>query len=68
MVWLASILLILSYFFLGRKQMRTGWTVSALGNGIYFGVILHQFHRLDLCFLSGVFTVLSLYNLTKELV
>lgn len=67
MIWLGSFLLILSYIVLGRKNMRLGWMFSLLGNGEYIFALWFRYHTLDVCVVPVVFTLLSAYNLWKEL-
>jgi hypothetical protein len=66
MTWAASILFILSYFLLGRKQFRLGWTLSLAGNLVYLHAAAFSLHRADFAALGGVFAAMAVYNLVKE--
>lgn len=66
MTWVASVFLILSYFLLGRKRFRLGWSFSLAGNLVYLHAAAFGLHRMDFAALSAVFSAMAVYNLMKE--
>ena len=65
-VWIANACLIACYALL-HKYPRTGWGLSVAGNAIYLWVNIYTLHRIDYTFMTGVFLVLSLWNLWRLL-
>jgi hypothetical protein len=63
MVWLGSMILILSYILIPRRPYF-GWIASFTGNSLYLYPV-STLHKLSLMVVPVVFTALSIWNVIR---
>lgn len=66
MIWFANILLVLGYWLLGKQNLRWGFALGIVGNGIW-SIVTLRMHRLDMASLGLIFTLLAVWGFGKTL-